>query len=68
MTDWPNRAFWDELAGDAVLSIPEGRMICLQCGAEIDGDVATCPNCNGDPAAPLPLDCSDFTDDDWERV
>ena len=68
-TTWPGPAFWNQLAGkEAVLSIPDDETICMQCGAQIGKNVIVCPDCSGDPAAPLPLDCSDFTDDDWETL
>ena len=66
---WPSKAFWDELAGkELVLSIPDDETICLQCGAQIGKAEVVCPHCGGDPGAPIPLDFSDFEDDDWERL
>jgi len=68
-TTWPSEAFWDQLAGkEAVLSIPKDETICLQCGAQIGKNVYPCPDCSGDPTAPLPLDFTDFDDDDWEEM
>ena len=61
---WPDETFWDELTG----KLSEDRTICMQCGAQIGKNVIVCPDCSGDPTAPLPLDCSDFTDDDWETL
>jgi len=66
MTYWPSKAFWDELAGGE-LSIP-GTMMCMQCGCQIAEGVAICPLCGQDPTVALPLDLSDFTDDDWEAL
>ena len=69
MTDWPGKAFWDGLADPIIeeMSLPD-EIVCLQCGEQIDSKAPVCPECSGDPTAPLPLDFTDFTDDDWERL